>query len=313
MGRLALAPARSRRRRASPGPPAPFVVGVGRSGTTLLRMMLDSHPSLAMPPETGFVPGVVRACRRRRPSPAELLALLREQRTWGDFDLDEAELERRFAAAGRLDASSALRAFYGLYAEGEGKPRWGDKTPAYVKRMPLIERALPEARFIHVIRDGRDVALSRAKRALREPAPPQRVAEKWRRRILDAREQAKRLAHYAEIRYEDLVTDTEPTLRRAVELVELEWDPAMLRYHERAPRRLAEISRDLPSKGQKAERPGAERAAAHALAAEPPKPERVAAWRERMPEADRAAFEQVAGDLLAELGYEVGDGQTAGV
>jgi Sulfotransferase family len=303
--------ARARRRPRPGGPPAPFVVGVGRSGTTLLRLMLDSHPELAIPPETGFVPNVVRACGRRGAAPAELIALLREQRSWGDFDLDEAELRRRFEAAPQLDAGTALRSLYGLYAEGQGKARWGDKTPAYVKRMPMIERALPEARFVHVIRDGRDVALSRARRALREPAPPERAAETWRKRILRAREQAKRLDHYLEVRYEDLVTDTEATLRKVAAAIELDWDPAMLRYHERAPERLAEISRDLPASGTKAERPAAERAAAHALAKEPPKPERIAAWRERMGDDERAAFEAVAGDLLVELGYEVGGGQTS--
>ena len=307
-------PSPLRPRRSAPGPPSPFVVGVGRSGTTLLRLMLDAHPDLAMPPETGFVPTVIRAGRNPL-TPAEMMALLREQRSWGDHHVDEAELERRLAAARKLDGSSALRAFYGLYAEGQGKPRWGEKTPAYVKKMPMIERALPEARFVHVIRDGRDVSLSRGKRRLAEgEAPgPARVAEMWRNRILRAREDAERVQHYVEIRYEDLVTDTESTLRRVAELIELPWDDAMLTYYERAPERLAEMARDLPATGKKLSRSGDERMAAHALAAEPPKADRIATWRERMSASDRAAFERVAGDLLAELGYEVGSGQTSGV
>jgi hypothetical protein len=297
---------RLRRRPKPGGPPSPFIVGVGRSGTTLLRLMLDAHPELAMPPETGFVPDVIRACGRRGSTPAALMTVLREARSWGDFDVDENELERRFNSTARLDATAALRSFYGLYAEGQGKPRWGDKTPAYMKRMPMIERSLPEARFVHVIRDGRDVALSRWRRALREPAPAERVAQMWSNRIARAREQASRLPHYIEIRYEDLVTDTEPTLRKVAEFVELPWSDEMLRYHERASERLEEISRDLPARGNKAPRPGTERMAAHALASEPPKKERIATWRERMAEDDRAAFESVAGGLLSELGYEVG-------
>jgi hypothetical protein len=290
---------------AAAAPPAPFVVGLGRSGTTLLRLMLDSHPRLAIGPETGFVPELVRATRRRRPSASELVEFLRRQRTWGDFDLDTEELERRLESAPRLDAATALRTFYGLYAEGQGKPRWGDKTPVYVKRMRMIAKTLPEARFIHVIRDGRDVALARARRAA-NPATPQRAAETWRKRIGRAREQARGLDHYIEVRYEDLVTDTERTLRRVAAHVELPFDDAMLRYYERAPERLAEISRDLPAVGAKGARAGSERAAAHALAKEPPNPERIAAWREQMSDSDRAAYEAVAGDLLAELGYEVG-------
>ena len=295
------------RRGRGPDAPAPFVVGVGRSGTTLLRLMLDAHPELAIPPETGFAPDVIKACRDRRLSADDVLALLRDQRTWGDFDLDADELRGRLASVRRRDPGAVLREFYGLYAEGQGKPRWGDKTPAYVKRMPMIGRALPEARFVHVIRDGRDVSLSRARRAARQPPSPARAAAIWKTRIERARELAGHLDHYLEVRYEDLVTDTEPTLRRVAEHIDLPFDPVMLRYHERAPERLAEISRDLPAKGTKAERSGSERAAAHALAASPPTSERIATWREAMTSAEVAEFEALAGDLLAELGYEVGD------
>src|SRR5204862_8332991 len=58
-------------------PPAPFVVGMNRSGTTLLRMMLDSHPDLTIPPETHFVPDVIRACRRKGGKPEEVLAAMK--------------------------------------------------------------------------------------------------------------------------------------------------------------------------------------------------------------------------------------------
>jgi hypothetical protein len=276
--------------------------------------MLDSHPALAMPPETGFAPELIEFARGGVTAD-EAVAFLREQRSWGDHRLDEGELRRRLAAEPRLDDAAVLRSFYKLYADGQGKPRWGDKTPAYVKRMPLIERTLPEARFIHVIRDGRDVSLSRGKRRLREgdAPPPARVAQMWRNRILRARKQARQVRHYTEIRYEDLVTDTEPTLRRVADAIELPWDGAMLRYHERAEQRLAEMNRDLPATEKKLSRSGDERMRAHALATEPPNPGRIATWKERMSEGDRREFESVAGDLLAELGYETGSGQTSAI
>jgi hypothetical protein len=287
------------------GIPAPFIVGVGRSGTTLLRLMLDAHPELTIPPETHFLPELIEACGRRQASADRLLEIVVSQRQWGDFGLEAEELERRFAAVEPLEAGGVLRAFYRLYAERAGKPRWGDKTPIYVERMREIEAALPEARFVHLIRDGRDVALSRIRRALGEPPAVRRVARAWRRRIAAARRQARRLRHYMEARYEDLVGDAEPTLRRICEFIELPWDPAMLDYHERAAERLREMAGDLPPRGGKALRPGSERLAAHALAAEPPKQERVGAWREEMNPADVAAFEDAAGALLRDLGYEV--------
>jgi hypothetical protein len=281
------------------------VVGVGRSGTTLLRLMLDAHPALTIPPETHFAPELISAAGKRRANPERLTEIVVSQRQWGDFGLDEAELRRRFEALDPPGAGAALRAFYGLYAERAGKPRWGDKTPIYVEHMREIEGALPEVRFLHLIRDGRDVALSRIRRALDEPPPASRMAKNWSRRIAAARKQARRVEHYTELRYEDLVSATEPTLRRVCELIELDYDAAMLDYHHTAGERLTEIAGDLPARGGKALRPGSERIAAHSLATEPPRPDRAGAWREEMAPEDIAAFEAAAGDMLEELGYEL--------
>jgi hypothetical protein len=208
------------RGRTEPGPPAPFVVGVGRSGTTLLRLMLDAHPKMAMPPETHFFESVIEASGRLRFGPQQALAAIKEdpRRRWNDFGITEDELLDRFESIDRFNVSDALRAFYELYAEKQGKPRWGDKTPTYVKTMRRIKRVLPEARFIHVIRDGRDVTLSNNKRMMerghRDPVPAARSARRWRNRIEKARADGPHLGEYLEIRYEDLVADTPSAMRR---------------------------------------------------------------------------------------------------
>ena len=287
--------------------PAPFVVGVNRSGTTLLRMMLDAHPELTIPPETHFVPELIAAAESKDPAPEALLATITGQREWGDFGLDEDELLERFRAIEPLNAGDALRAFYSAYAERAGKPRWGEKTPIYVKSMRKIERALPEARFVHVIRDGRDVALSIRDRAVKEH-PIDRIAERWVRRITRAREQARHLAHYEEIRYENLILDTRPTLERVCELFELPWDDALLDYHERSADRLEEMKRELPDDGKRTTLSVERRMATHARTTEKPDPQRVSRWRESMDRSDRAQFESIAGSLLVELGYQVGNG-----
>src|SRR5215218_10286520 len=105
-------------RAAPPGPPAPFVVGVGRSGTTLLRMMLDAHPQLAIPPETHFVPDLIVACERLRVSPERLVDLVihDRHRRWGDFGIGKAEYLARLRAIEHLNGADAVRAFYELYA-----------------------------------------------------------------------------------------------------------------------------------------------------------------------------------------------------
>ena len=300
----------ARARRAARGAgrlPAPFVVGVNRSGTTLLRMMLDAHPELTIPPETHFVPELIEEAEAGAPTPEMLLATITSQREWGDFGLTEEELLKRFEAFEPLTAGDALRSFYEAYAERAGKPRWGEKTPIYVKSMRAIQSALPEARFVHVIRDGRDVALSIRDRATKEH-PIDRIAERWVRRITRAHEQARRLDHYLEVRYEALILDTEPTLREICEFYELPWDDAVLDYHERSAQRLEEMKRELPDQGRRTTLSVERRMMTHARTTEKPDPRRVSRWRESMDRSDRELFESIAGPLLSELGYVVGDG-----
>jgi Sulfotransferase family len=286
--------------------PAPFIVGATRSGTTLLRLMLDAHPNMAIPSETHFIPDLIKAYRLESTSPERLTEVVTAHRRWGDFHLDPAELLERFRAIDPLTPGDAIRAFFELYAEREGKSRWGDKTPGYVREMHRIESVLPEARFVHLIRDGRDVALSVLGMNWGPSTVPE-AAFRWKKRILRAREQVPRIGHYVEIRYEDLVRDTEPTLRRVCEFVALPYDEAMLRYHERAEERLREKARDLDRGPEKAPQSAEARMESHALATEPPNPERIERWRTEMSAEDRAVYEELAGDLLADLGYEVGD------
>jgi hypothetical protein len=300
------------RGRAEPEFPAPFVVGVGRSGTTLLRLILDAHPELAIPPETHFMPQLIMRSGQPWFPPQRVVKLIveDEHRRWADFGLDEEQLLERFRALEPFNLPDALREFYRAYAEKHGKPRWGDKTPEYVRRMRRIKRTLPEAHFIHVIRDGRDVTLSTNKRieqrGHRQPIKAAPAARRWRSRIEKARTDGPVLGDYLEIRYEDLVTDTEPTVRRVCEFIGLDFDPEMLRYHERAEERLREMAGAMPARAGRPPREAGERLRAHRMATKPPSKERIARWREEMDPEYRAEFEEYAGDLLQELGYDVG-------
>jgi Sulfotransferase family len=286
--------------------PVPFVVGMNRSGTTLLRMMLDAHPQLTIPPETHFVPTLIKACREPGATPEDALAAMKSAREWGDFGFSDEEMLERLRAT-KMRPGEAVRTFYEAYMEQQGKPRWGEKTPTYVQRMPLIQRALPEVRFVHVIRDGRDVALSVLDRTVRELTAAD-VARRWQKKITKARNDAPKLHHYMELRYEDLILDTEPVLQRVCEFIKLDFDQAMLSYHERSSARLKEMARPLPGDGRAQHLSVERRMATHAMTTKPPSADRVARWRTQMSADDRAAFEAVAGELLDGLGYETGEG-----
>ena len=291
-------------------PPAPFVVGVARSGTTLLRLMLDAHPQLAIPPETHFIPKLAKALGELPKSVGEgelrrrAFALITEHRRWPDYGLSERELERRFDHVEPFTATTALRAFYGLYAEKQGKPRWGDKSPSYVRRMRRVHAVLPESHFVHLIRDGRDVALSQLE-VHHGNDEVSAAATEWVEGIEKARRIGGRIGDaYMEVRYEDLVADPQPVLERICERIELDFDHAMLDYHRGAEERLAESVRDMSKSGGAAVT-AEQRAAQHKNASKPPQRERAGRWRKDMTAEQREAFEAVAGGLLADLGYEV--------
>ncbi|HEX2128199.1 MAG TPA: sulfotransferase [Solirubrobacterales bacterium] len=286
--------------------PAVFVVGMNRSGTTLLRMMLDAHPQLTIPPETHFVPDLIKAVREPGATPEDALNAMKSAREWGDFGFSDEEMLTRLRALPKLKPGAAVRTFYEAYMEQQGKPRWGEKTPTYVQKMKLIQRALPEARFVHVIRDGRDVALSVLDRTVRDLTAAD-VARRWKKKITKAREDAPALQHYTEIRYEDLILRTEPVLREVAEFCDLPWDDAMLAYHERSAERLKEMARPLPGDGRAKELSVERRMKTHEMTTKPPSADRVARWRTQMSYDQRIEFEAEAGDLLAQLGYPVGE------
>ena len=290
------------RRAQTDRPPAPFIVGVPRSGTTLLRLMLDAHSELAIPPETHFLPKLFKACEGEGDARARVLELLSTHRRWPDFELSVDEVAEHLGGDGPLDAGDAARAFYEAYAAKQGKPRWGEKTPQYVKVMGRIAAALPEARFIHLIRDGRAVALSLMEVSW-GPSTVAEAAELWVELIGSARRKAARLPYYVELRYEDLIADPELVVRRACELAELEFEPAMLEYHGAAGQRMSAVARDFQPGGGP-EVSAEERARQHSLVSEPPKGERAERWRREMDPADVASFEAIAGETLDELGYE---------
>jgi hypothetical protein len=285
--------------------PAPFIVGVPRSGTTLLRLQLDAHPELALPAETGFG-GVARRLEGSAVTRDELLDALTGMPTWVDLAMSRDELGDLLAGVEDGDLTAGLRAFYRGYAAARGKTRYGDKTPGHAADMEVLARVLPEAHFIHIIRDGRDVALSLSEVSW-GPADITLAAEKWVSELRRARKRAHGLARgtYMELRYEDLVAEPEPVLRKVARFVDLPWDEAMLAYHRKAEERMSrEMARTLKPLGG-GTITAEERARQHELVSRPPSQSRVGRWRTEMSPEDRAAFELVAGKMLKRLGYEL--------
>src|SRR5215470_10707933 len=213
--------------------PPVIVLGVGRSGTTLLRVMLDRSSELAIPYETFFVPQLAHR-HGARPSLDKFLDDLGRLRTLYDWGITPDDVRPRLHAG--MMTSEAISAIFEVYAEREGKPRWGDKTPLYMQQLPLLERLFPGAFWVHLVRDGRDAALSFldlpegfSGRTWAQPRTVAQFAARWRTEVLAARQLGSHVGgRYLELRYEDLVAEPERELRGICEHTSLPWEPLML-------------------------------------------------------------------------------------
>jgi hypothetical protein len=221
--------------------------------------------------------------------------------TWADFGIPAAQLGEAFARLSPFTLTEGLRTFYRLYAAKFGKSRWGEKTPFYGLRMGAIQAVLPEARFVHLIRDGRDVALSLRPLWFSPGHEIEAQAENWRTKVSTIRASGRECRQYLEIRYEDLVLDAESVLRRVCDFIGLRYDPRMLSYHRDAEARLSEIGDQYRFKEAPISKEA--RMRLHVNTLRPPDPAHVGRWRSDMSSGDRDTFTAIAGPLLAELGY----------
>jgi len=302
------APATEARGRVAPPQargPMPVVVGCPRSGTTLITVMLDSHPELAMPPETAFLPQMRTLEGKAGPELCSaFFALVTTDRwnasNWNDIGIDRDAYWRRLRELETFSVTAGLRVLYGMYADAAGKRLFGEKTPANTNWMPLIASLLPEARFIHIIRDPRDVVLSLGRTSA--GASVAQSAQSWVGMVSSARAFASSGGPYHELRYEELLREPERRVRDACAFLGLDYTDRMLDYRASGARHIGHLGDRLLPNGV-ARVPRALRARLHENLTRPLQTDRAGAWRSEMSAADRRTVETIAGPLMRELGY----------
>lgn len=261
-----------------------FIVGSARSGTTLLRMMLNAHPQVAVPPESRFI--VELYDESDEIVVDDFLRRLEAHARWQAWDVPIEAVAAELEGAERAPYPEALEACYRAFARSRNKALYGDKTPRYVEHIDLLHRLWPQGRFVHLVRDGREVALSYAD----VPFGPKTVAKAarlWGSRVDRGMAAGRALPEglYFELRYERLLEDPEGGVRELSRFLGLDFDPAMLEYGERAKSEMLERARRYnPNVIEKIAR--------------------TRSWSEQMPKAQVEIFEAVAGDTLGALGYE---------
>ncbi len=271
-----------------------FVVGCPRSGTTLLQLMLHAHRRIAIPPETRFVltaywqrrefGDLSRAENRRR---LARWIVDRPETRFGDLGLDGEEMVRRITE-GPGTLGSAFGTVLRAYAERFGKPRWGDKRPAYVRNLDIILRLFPDAQIINVVRDGRACVASLKEMSWHTEDLYGTVAA-WARAVDDARRAARRLdaTQWHQLRYEDLVADPRAELTAICEFLGEEYDPAMAR-----PSAVADVA--VPKFKTW-----------HQRTRGPVTTQRVQSWQQRLTPEEIALCEAALGSRLRACGYDL--------
>ena len=262
-----------------------FIVGMNGSGTTMLADSLGFHPGLFMHPyEPRILPYVIEKARAY----GQLENIEDRKRIAGELcnvrPIWHANGRRRLVLSDdelrRPGLAATIDAVFMHFARAKGKRRWGEKSPMNVLCMTRLAEVFPEARFIHIIRDGRDAAQSYERRF---GFVPEETVFRWREVVRVGQEQGQALGarRYMEVRYEDLTADSARWMRSICDFLDLPFDEAVLTSSMRmAGPHLKEFSQGRMT-------PNSER------------------WKVHFSMESRLRLEKIAGGKLYELGYQV--------
>lgn len=234
-----------------------FIVGADRSGTTLLRLYLNASSQISIPSESWFIVDLLSQF-----SPDAVLdekqlewalTTVTAHRRWRDWRCDAEEVRERLNGRHPIPLSEVVAEVFRLETAPAGKPRWGDKTPEHVFHIGQLAAMFPQAQFVHIIRDGRDVGLSHIDIGWRHRGrSPFALATYWARCIHAGRCAGDALgaARYHEVHYEDLVADPRTTLEGVCAFLGLQLEERILRFFVDAQDHLAawELDKGIHSK-----------------------------------------------------------------
>ncbi|MFH8349963.1 sulfotransferase family protein [Streptomyces sp. NPDC018045] len=281
--------------KATPGPESPiFIIGTERSGSNLLRLMLDAHSRLCVPHPPHFMRylatpagsyGDLTVRANRRAAAEDAVGLLRRHIHPWQHPIDPQRVVEEAAPS----LFGVVAAVYDQYREAEGAARWGCKSTFMVDHVDEALAHFPEARFIWLVRDPCDVGSS-AKRSIFGYSHPYRMAHLWRRQQEQARAALARwgpeTVHL--LHYEDLVSRPREEIERLCSFLAEEFEPAMLEHHRSpAARRTAGWAESWRNAGT------------------PVTTERIGAHQAGLTRGERLLVDKVTGPLKRDLGYPV--------
>lgn len=215
-----------------------FIVGAQRSGTTLLRLILNAHSQIAIPRDCPFLlPFLKKKYLNHFISGSSLktfcdyISSIDEyQRTYVDGHYNE--FFSQFYHREKMSLREMIDGVFSGFCHSEGKSIWGSKTPTFFRKVDIFFTLFPDAKFIHIIRDGRDVFDS-----LRKMNPLHNnvtlAALNWKYKLFRIEKSFKKIPvnNKITIRYEDLLIKTEETIKSICTVLGIEYEASMLDFH----------------------------------------------------------------------------------
>lgn len=269
-----------------------FVVGSGRSGTTLLQLMLNTHPDIAICGEIHYVDQISEIRKLvpsiEKPEHFETFFSL-VKRTRNIRYLPKAEtlldaVKQRLSGEKYRTYEQFYRCLIEEYAKAQGARRCGEKTPSNIKYLNQIVEIFPNAKIIHIVRDPRAVVASRVKM----PWTTDDVVIntlKWKFEIMYCDQFPKNSESYIELRYEDLVSAPEHQLKRICAFIGEEFDSKMLEFYKTSQKY---IKKEPWKEGTY----------------RPINTGAVKRWKQQLSEAQIFIIQKILGTLIAKFGYE---------
>ena len=213
-----------------------FIIGSGRSGNTLLRSILSGTSEISIPPESYRLPFAIKrfhVCNNRDwkelfPEILDEFKNCKEFYTW-DIDLQEVHNRLDSISESKRTLSNIFDELYCTYSEkhNPGSKLWGDKTPLNTLYLDWIGSAFPQSKFIHIIRDGRDVVSSYLD--MKRYSSIDEAAKRWIHSIIFAQKFGAKIGDsYMEIRYESLVKNPEEVIMEVCNFLDIEYDSKIL-------------------------------------------------------------------------------------
>ncbi len=263
--------------------------------------MLDAHAQIAIPFETDFIiPLYLKRDSfgdlRETPNVRRLLTEILANPFVRRGEMSDIDVDQIMAHLAEPTYAGVVEAVFRTWALRRNKTRWGDKNPG-VLHVHHLNALFPDALFLHLIRDGRDVTASRMRIKTWRQCSVILLAHHWCWMVTGLRRAGQTLGErYKEIRYEDLVRSPEETLRNVCAWIGEAYEPEMLDYHHTAASR-------MPQELVRTE---------HRSSVSPLDQSKIGVFRRLMSRGDRAVFQTIAQQLLVDLQYELEDDRSLG-